>query len=47
MIFPDKSLLQMAEDRPMTLSELGRIHGVGQRKLTLYGEAFLEILLAG
>ena len=45
MIFPDKTLLQMAEERPMTLSELGRIHGVGQRKLSLYGEAFLEILL--
>ena len=47
MIFPDKTLLQMAEERPMTLSELGRIHGVGQRKLSLYGEAFLEILLGG
>ncbi len=46
MIFPDKTLLQMAEERPLSLDELGRIHGVGQRKLTLYGEAFLEILLA-
>ena len=46
MIFPDKTLLQMAEERPLSLAELGRIHGVGQRKLGLYGEAFLEILLA-
>jgi superfamily II DNA helicase RecQ len=36
----------MAEERPLSLAELGRIHGVGQRKLGLYGEAFLEILLA-
>ena len=46
MIFPDKTLLQMAEERPNSLVELGRIHGVGQRKLSLYGEAFLDILIS-
>ena len=44
MIFPDRSLIEMAEKRPASLAELRRIHGVGERKLALYGEAFLEAL---
>ena len=44
MIFPDRSLIDMAEKRPASLAELRRIHGVGERKLALYGEAFLEAL---
>ncbi len=47
MIFPDKTLLEMADRRPATLAEFGEVHGVGQRKLTLYGEAFLAALAAG
>jgi len=47
MIFPDKTLLEMAERRPSTLAEMGGVHGVGQRKLALYGEAFLHALLDG
>jgi len=44
MVFPDKTLLDMAERRPSTLDEMGQVHGVGQRKLTLYGEAFLDVV---
>ena len=47
MIFPDKTLLELADRRPATLAEFGEVHGVGQRKLTLYGEAFLAALAAG
>jgi ATP-dependent DNA helicase RecQ len=47
MIFPDKTLLDMAGRRPATLAEMSEVHGVGQRKLTLYGEAFLEALRRG
>jgi ATP-dependent DNA helicase RecQ len=44
MIFADRSLIDMAERRPGTLEELARVHGVGERKLARYGEAFLEVL---
>jgi ATP-dependent DNA helicase RecQ len=44
MIFPDRTLIDMAEKRPATLDELKRVHGVGDRKLALYGAAFLEAL---
>ncbi|WP_294538599.1 DNA helicase RecQ [uncultured Rhodoblastus sp.] len=48
MVFADRTLLEMAERRPATLEDLRTIHGVGERKLALYGEAFLEaIALAG
>jgi ATP-dependent DNA helicase RecQ len=47
MIFPDKTLIDMTERRPGTLGELSAVHGVGQRKLSLYGEAFLEVLQSG
>jgi ATP-dependent DNA helicase RecQ len=44
MIFADKTLLEMAEKRPSTLSELRAVNGVGERKMALYGEAFLEAI---
>ena len=44
MVFPDKTLLDMAERRPTTLDEMSEVHGVGQRKLTLYGKAFLDVV---
>jgi len=36
--------MEMVEDRPQTLDEMSRIIGVGERKLTLYGEDFLGIV---
>jgi ATP-dependent DNA helicase RecQ len=46
MIFPDRTLIEMAERRPKTLEETRRIYGVGERKLTQYGKAFLRAIEA-
>ncbi len=46
MIFHDATLMEMVEQRPDTLERLGRISGIGERKLEAYGEAFLEVLNA-
>ena len=47
VIFPDRTLIDMAEKRPATLDEMLAVHGVGERKLARYGDAFLEALEAG
>lgn len=44
VIFHDSVLRDMAAARPATLAALGRISGVGQRKLDAYGDAFLAVL---
>ena len=44
MIFADRTLIDMAERRPSTLEDMRRVHGVGERKIARYGEAFLEAL---
>ena len=44
MVFPDRTLIAMAEDRPATLDQMGRVYGVGARKLEAYGETFLEAI---
>ena len=44
VIFPDRTLIDMAEKRPATLDEMLSVHGVGERKLARYGDAFLEAL---
>ncbi|TQV86963.1 DNA helicase RecQ [Aliikangiella coralliicola] len=44
VIFHDSTLLQMAEQRPGQLSEMRFISGVGEKKLSQYGEEFLEII---
>ncbi len=44
VIFHDATLMEMVERSPQSLEQLGRISGVGRRKLELYGEAFLEVL---
>jgi ATP-dependent DNA helicase RecQ len=42
VILPDRSLLEMARSKPTTLREMAGIHGVGEMKLKLYGEEFLD-----
>ena len=42
MIFHDAVLREIAAARPDSLAALGRISGVGARKLAAYGEAFLK-----
>ena len=44
VIFHDSTLREMAASRPQSLEALGRITGVGTRKLEAYGEAFLSVL---
>ncbi|WP_170433716.1 DNA helicase RecQ [Ruegeria arenilitoris] len=44
VIFPDRTLIEMAEQRPMTLDEMARIGGVGAKKLDRYGDTFLEVV---
>ncbi len=44
VIFHDATLREMAMARPTRQSDLGRISGVGTRKLEAYGDAFLEAI---
>jgi ATP-dependent DNA helicase RecQ len=44
VIFHDSVLREMAADRPATLGGIGRITGVGQKKLEAYGAAFLKVI---
>jgi ATP-dependent DNA helicase RecQ len=44
IIFPDRTLIEMAEQRPATLDAMRRVQGVGDRKLAAYGEAFLDAI---
>jgi ATP-dependent DNA helicase RecQ len=46
VIFHDATLRQIASDQPTTLGELSKINGVGENKLTKYGEQILEALQA-
>jgi ATP-dependent DNA helicase RecQ len=47
VIFHDSVLRDMAAQRPATLSDLGRIGGVGAKKLEAYGDAFLQVIRQG
>ena len=47
MVFPDRTLIDMATSRPRTLAELRAVQGVGDRKLVRYGAAFLAAIEAG
>ncbi|KIC28966.1 DNA helicase RecQ [Leisingera sp. ANG-M6] len=44
VIFPDRTLIEMAELRPETLDQMARINGVGAKKLERYGEDFLGVI---
>ena len=44
VIFHDSTLLEILNQRPGSLTELGRISGVGQAKLTRYGDEFLRVV---
>ncbi|MEM1430603.1 MAG: DNA helicase RecQ [Pseudomonadota bacterium] len=44
IVFPDRTLIEMAETRPRTLDEMARIGGVGAKKLERYGAAFLSVI---
>ena len=44
VIFPDRTLIEMAEKRPTTLDDMAGISGVGAKKLERYGQTFLEVI---
>jgi ATP-dependent DNA helicase RecQ len=44
VIFHDTTLLEILERRPVSLTEMGQISGIGQAKLARYGDAFLQVL---
>jgi len=44
VIFPDSTLLEMLRSQPASMADMGRVSGVGARKLERYGAAFLEVL---
>ncbi|MFT7614952.1 MAG: ATP-dependent DNA helicase RecQ [Parvicellaceae bacterium] len=43
-IFPDKTLVEMVEQRPTELHELENLYGVGPKKLKRFGKLFLKVL---
>ncbi|MBT5001645.1 MAG: DNA helicase RecQ [Tateyamaria sp.] len=44
IIFPDRTLIEMAERRPKNLDQMARVNGVGAKKLQNFGEAFLKVI---
>jgi len=44
VIFPDRTLIEMAEKRPANLDQMARISGVGAKKLDKFGTPFLEVI---
>jgi ATP-dependent DNA helicase RecQ len=44
MVFNDRTLIEMAEQRPATLDQMARINGVGAKKLESYGHDFLRVI---
>jgi ATP-dependent DNA helicase RecQ len=44
VIFHDRTLMEMAAQRPRSVAGLAAIPGVGEAKLARYGEAFMEII---
>ena len=45
VIFHDATLMEMIANQPQTLVQMSHISGVGSRKLELYGDAFLQVIL--
>ena len=44
VVFPDRTLIEMAALKPTSLDEMAAVSGVGARKLERYGPTFLKIL---
>ncbi|WP_333834238.1 DNA helicase RecQ [Rubrimonas sp.] len=44
VVFPDRTLIDMATRKPQNRDALAQCHGVGAAKLARYGEAFLDVL---
>ena len=44
VVFPDRTLIEMAERKPATLDAMASVTGVGAKKLESYGAAFLAVI---
>ena len=44
VIFTDRTLIEMAENRPANLDAMAGISGVGAKKLERYGDTFLQVI---
>ena len=44
IVFTDKTLIEMAEKRPLSLDDMAHVTGVGAAKLERYGLAFLHVI---
>jgi ATP-dependent DNA helicase RecQ len=44
VVFPDRTLAELAVRRPSTLNAFGDIRGVGPAKLERYGAQFLDLI---
>jgi ATP-dependent DNA helicase RecQ len=44
IIFHDSTLLEMVHTKPISLSQMSRIPGIGARKLERYGQIFLDLI---
>jgi ATP-dependent DNA helicase RecQ len=45
VVFPDRTLIEIAAGRPKSLGAMGGIHGVGAKKLEKFGQAFLDVVM--
>lgn len=45
VVFHDATLVEMLQQQPQNLSELGQITGVGEAKLARYGQSFLDRII--
>ena len=45
VVFPDRTLMEMAARRPETLDAMMEIGGIGEKKLEKYGQGFLDVIL--
>ena len=44
VVFADRTLLELASNRPASAGAMREIHGVGEAKLERYGAAFLDVI---
>ncbi len=44
MVFPDRTLIEMARAKPVDLWALRTVHGVGERKREAYGQRFTDAI---
>ena len=44
IVFPDRTLVELAVRRPRSLDALGEVHGLGPARLDRYGERLLALL---